>query len=350
MAWSIDTFAGLRASGSNPNWTLALFELCRALNERQTALGITKTQFIKNDGTYGSDLALSDLQGLKISGIQGDGGGLESTNWIVGNLDRISLGIKSLINSAFFTEGSGKTDAWTLANLYAEIGYDIPDSPVSAQDAAHWQGLRDALDLMIHATRGIFPTWIGVDNLRLETDTLFIEDPQDAWDDMIGEATPTSTPNTGLNGWVFTKSKSDPTYYYRGLVVLTDDSAGDSPIFDLSNVRGILRDVWYRIAYTKTLSTNYQTGALTIKIGSTNCAQSGFTGTAANGDFQGATSDYTLEMPNSIAVDGLIPATVPFSIPDFSSPPSSITANLQGQVSYATVYHDIDSLLTDQAI
>lgn len=145
MAWSIPTYAGVRATGSPSNYRLGMFELIRAVHEREIACGyddsplLSPTTFYKADGTLSSTITMSDLLGLPCSG----------PNHLAGrNLIKIRTAILSL--ASFFTETSGESDVWTTETLSTAIGYDLTQGPSKINDAAYWQAMQDALDLLLY--------------------------------------------------------------------------------------------------------------------------------------------------------------------------------------------------------
>jgi len=116
------------------------FELFTALNERETLVGVTPTQFYVANGTYKSNTVLADFAGMSVTAMHEDG----STPY--GNLYRLRDGIAYLISithssiaasfavpgnytdfeSAFFEyTGAGKNPTMLLLSLgsYYQPGY-----------------------------------------------------------------------------------------------------------------------------------------------------------------------------------------------------------------------------------
>lgn len=164
MAWSIPTYAGLYALGSPSNLRIGLFELMRAVNERETALGWVDdgsgfggingqlTRFYKADGTTGVNLTMADIEKLPCSGIG---------SYAYQNM--------SLINGfcanrcILFTAGA-TTIPYTQSSLEAAIGTTL-DNPLRYNEARWWQSVQDALDLLVYP-------W-GYMNFADSTATLF---------------------------------------------------------------------------------------------------------------------------------------------------------------------------------
>ncbi len=127
--------------GSPSAARVALFELCRAVNERQGAVGITKTQFYKASGSLASDVASADFAGIKASG---------TNSLAFRNMKRIRDAVVAMANSGKFTTTSGGTTVATKADLEIAIGADLDADPIRPQEARFWQAMQDALDLLIY--------------------------------------------------------------------------------------------------------------------------------------------------------------------------------------------------------
>lgn len=140
--WTIENFAGSYAFGPSGALKIGMFELCRAVNEREYALGLPKTLWYKSDDTQSADIEIEDLVGMKLSG---------TDNRFTTNCERIMARIKQLITAGWFCEGTGKTEPWTIANMQADIGLStFMDRPRFACDARFYQQCKEALDRMIH--------------------------------------------------------------------------------------------------------------------------------------------------------------------------------------------------------
>jgi hypothetical protein len=122
-----------------------MFELCRAINEREAALGfdgvglrLAPTKFRKPDGTLASNLSMSDLLNLPCTG---------PNNYALQNM----IGITGWITGrcGLFTQSSGYSSIHTQSTLETAIGASL-DFPTRVNEARWWQAVQDALDLLIH--------------------------------------------------------------------------------------------------------------------------------------------------------------------------------------------------------
>lgn len=104
MAWTIENFEGVYMGGKPSNARVALFELCRALNQRERAAGFTVTEFYRADGTETDAIALEDLEGIRATGEN-------SLAWQ--NLKRIRLGVENLVKGNGDI-GTGTEKVWTV--------------------------------------------------------------------------------------------------------------------------------------------------------------------------------------------------------------------------------------------
>lgn len=182
MAWTTATYAGQWAYGENGVLKTALFELCRAVNERQDCINATKTIFKKADGTSGTDLALSDFTGMFTSGL--------STNPFAHNCRAIMTAIKAMATS--FCPTSGIATPYTVSSLETAVGLGtFLDEPRKANDPLFFQQCQDALDLLIHArTSGTFAI-LSVLVKERRAPTIVSTDREAVWDSAVG-ATPTN--------------------------------------------------------------------------------------------------------------------------------------------------------------
>lgn len=141
MAWTISTYAGTRATGQPSNWRTAMFELCRAVNEREAAIAETKTTWYKADGTTTADITMADLANIQFTG---------ANNYAIQNLQDIQSAIVSLIGTGLFTTARGGDTVYNLAAVEAAIDTDLQTDPIRANEARFWQAQQDALDLLIY--------------------------------------------------------------------------------------------------------------------------------------------------------------------------------------------------------
>lgn len=115
-----------------------MFELCRAVNEREAAIGLAKTTWRTNTGLFTADITMDQLELLNFRA------GAST------NLTKIQAAVVALIATGLFTETSGGTDVWTLATVEAEIGTDLSSVQIKPTEARFWQAQQDALDLLIY--------------------------------------------------------------------------------------------------------------------------------------------------------------------------------------------------------
>ncbi len=206
MAWSIPDYSGLKANGPSSNWALGMFELCRAVNEREGGSGLIKTPWYRADGSQAADLTLSDFLGLKTSGV----------SKVETNLKRIQTAIKGLcgdhpLGTTFVTAFNGDT-AMTVSALEGLIGSSFLSEPHNALDSAYWQQLQDALDHLLYfriggsSRFGADPgggdgnevaSWSGWFTIFNGT-TAINTDPEDCWDARFTNST--TIPEPGGTG------------------------------------------------------------------------------------------------------------------------------------------------------
>lgn len=187
MAWTISTYAGTYMGGNPSNARTALFELCRAVNERQDAIAQAKTQFYKADGTEAADLVTGDLANIRATGIN---------SYAYLNLERVRLWIVDSVNAGYWTETTGRGTVWTLANLESDIGHTLSSAAERPQDAGYWQALQDALDRLIYARRK-FGLVDNSGQTRRQQFGSILSTPTLAWDSM---AAASETAPSGVTG------------------------------------------------------------------------------------------------------------------------------------------------------
>lgn len=178
MAWTIETFAGTEATGEPAGWRVAMFEFCRAINERESCFPLALTQFRKANGTLASNPALSDFIGMEVTGDYALENWEKIMGWIVNNLNR------------FTTADDGVTQ-WTKTTLEEDIDmFAFLPAPRWATDALFYQQCKEAFDRLIYG-RTLVPVR-GQLSTRLEgryggsSSTL-----QGAWNNALGD-TPSS--------------------------------------------------------------------------------------------------------------------------------------------------------------
>lgn len=146
MGWTTTTWNSAYGLGPSGNLRTGLFELCRALNEREALIGMDLTEFYMGDGTEGSDIATADFVGLPISAPSGHSLGA--------NLQRLYDGLVLLLARGAFIDANDTSSVWTISTLQAEIGGaldEIPGLLPSAALMARWQAAFDLLTAIIAA-------------------------------------------------------------------------------------------------------------------------------------------------------------------------------------------------------
>jgi hypothetical protein len=183
MAWTNPTYTNTYAIGTSGSIKYGMFELGRAINERQGHVGITKTQWYKADGTQAADIAITDLVGMQINGTH-----------FKTNLSRIYTAIQSM--AGYFTVSPSSLTEYTAGTLATAVGASLSPtlSNVSAFQASLFQVAQDALDLLIYIQEAeSVQTGATSDSVNEEFSGSYrsgiadppsgeLDTPQDAWD------------------------------------------------------------------------------------------------------------------------------------------------------------------------
>lgn len=195
MGWTIETFAGTEATGSPSGWRTAMFEFCRAVNQRESCFPLALTQFRKANGTLGSNLAISDFLGMDPAGSYAIENWEKVMAWIIANLGRFS------------TADDGLT-AWTRVALEEDIDmFAFLSAPRWTTDALFFQQCKEAFDRLIYGRT--FATVRNQSATRYElrsgggSSTL-----QGVWDNALAD-TPSSTAPAGVQpqiSWYLTRN------------------------------------------------------------------------------------------------------------------------------------------------
>jgi len=147
--WSVSNYEGQYAFGASGVLTNAMFELCRAVNERQHALDIVVTQFKDKDGNLASDLELDDFVGMFVTG---------ENNHFRYNCTQIMNWIRVAVAAGWFMEApSASSVQWTAASMMTDIGLGsswlssfTPYYPSNVCDYIFYQRCKEALDRMTY--------------------------------------------------------------------------------------------------------------------------------------------------------------------------------------------------------
>lgn len=287
-----------------------MFELCRAVNERQAALDLTKTQFFKADGTEAADITLADLLNIEAMGVD---------CYAFQNLTRVRDAIISMVNGGNFTETSGRSDLWTKANLETAIGADLDADPIRPQEARYWQAMQDALDLLIYGFANAVAPGVYYDQ-----DSSLGRDAtgQDAWDNRHDETI--TVFGVAAGGWGM------GVFVYRAFV-----NPGITGLtFPTAAYSGSLAEAYYR---GNSVWTNTTLSTLRIGVGTD---EFDITGAVTNGEWLSADAVIGSDTVVNTSVVTTEPATWPFN--NASASASLILFSLD-------LYIDLASVLADQA-
>lgn len=282
MAWTYPIWQDVYAFGPDCALRTGMFELIRAVQERQVAIGISKSTFFAADGFAYQEITYESLYGMQI-------GGLNSHFKL--NLIAIQTAIVSMLNSGVFTQSAGLSDGLTKAIVETAIGTDLDSDPVSHNDTRFWQAQVDALNLMLYATRSFAIDWSGgggASRSSLELRGGSLTSVSDAWSDMLSD---TPGPGGNLNGngvieWSVGYSK--PGASPGGFGCVTAGGLQDIPLptaFFAAPLLGVLDEVYYRIRWAVSFDESSTVadqdhenfiGEMTATIGETSFSKSTF--------------------------------------------------------------------------
>jgi hypothetical protein len=335
MAWSITTYAGTQGTGSPSGWRTAMFELCRAINEREDAMGgFTAQQFYKADGTQARHITMDDLLGMAMVG---------DDSYFKLNCERIMAWIKTNCDS--FTETSGVSDAWTVANLEADVGaFAFIDSPLRNTQALFFQQCQDALDRLIYAalSAGLYMLPATKDT---RSSTVVDADAEVVWDDTVADTATTASISLGIPEiyWQIRREKGfgHPTEHFGGLIY---DNCQDIGL-GLVGLSGTLTAVGFSALWTSgddgggSMSASFGSNSLSHTLGSNDTYSEGIV--ADLGDF-------TMGALTYISLTASAPGTCPLDA--LPSTDGTFTASMRLQIPTTySVRFDIASELTDQS-
>lgn len=319
MAWPTPDLDGLLLT-DNSNGRRWLHALCRAVNEREGCLGLTKTQFMKADGSEAADIAFDDLLGGWIGG---------ANDCAITNLNRCMAGVKGMITatpisgfgsySLFMDEsGSGGT-GYTLSSLQSAVGLGaFPDETPDWANLNFWKQIKGALDLMLFCrkqlavSRGTVSQRIGADS-----------NSADAWAAAYAD-TPATVSGAGTFHLGFLVSGSS-TY------LATFREGPSSITINSTALSGVLTESYLNCQYVVNAGGSGFPAGWTV--GSLHVTST------VNGNL--STPDITLGNNDTLTVD------CDSAAPSTQLVPTNITAN--GTTNYADLYFDIAGELEDQA-
>lgn len=310
--------------GSPSAARVALFELCRAVNERQGAVGITKTQFYKASGSLASDVASADFAGIRASGTACDA---------FRNLKKVRDAVVAMADSGKFTQASGRSSIMTKTALETIIGADVDADPIRPQEARFWQAMQDALDALIFAkVETLYATGDSTQTL-----SLFGADTTRAlaWDAMLALGDTTDPAPYSTAGVGFICNYTGPNFNAKRFSRIDD-------LKFVNTYQGVLQALDYR---TGVSVYSGLTESAILTIGSSSIDVLDYAGSSgADVIMPAASLDLSLNSTDYISEDIEIPATNPFGSGGIDLRTVSV-----GWPIYAQFYIDIDSLLTDQA-
>lgn len=320
MAWPTPALDGLLLT-ENSNGRRWLHALCQALNEREGCLGLTKTEFVKADGTEAADISFADLEGGWIGG---------ANDCAITNLNRCMTGLKAMLSETavnpfntyyhFLNSSGSGGSSYTLAALQTAVGLGaFPNEADSWTDLNFWKQLKSAFDLLIYCRKEL-PIARGNVSQRTGSGA----DVAAAWADAY-----TDTPST-VGGGSFS---SNHLGFVASGVFATFREGPTTVGVNSTALAGVLTESYLRCqmncdAHGSTFPAGWTIGGIHIT-------------STTNADV--ATTDITLGANDSIAFDSdsSAPSSVPLPNPGFFNGP--------GSVLWATLYYDIETELTDQA-
>lgn len=339
MAWTYSTYAGTYAIGENGSIKYGMFELSRAINERQGYVGITKTQWYKADGTQAADIAITDLVGLQIA----------SANYKT-NIDRIYTAIRAMASS-FKVSGTSLT-AYSTGTLETAIGATLTPtlSNVNIFQAALFQVAQDALDLLLYISEAegldgstvsddVTEYWSGswragvVDNPTGDLDT-----DQDAWDQITNY---TQTITDGKDFELTISKYDDGAFPNNGIEYEATRRLGSQNVeidFSAYGYTGTAASTWYRVDWNNEFDVDCD------------WAFGGASGVALANDAESLV--YT--QGTAIAVDTLVTKSLTAEFSSGASPPAGTYAtpsalDLIVSPKQCVCVIDLTPYLTDQA-
>lgn len=209
MAWTTETYLDQAPAAGEPSrGSVALYELARAIHEREAAMGLVLRNFVLPDGTETSAISEEAMRGYPVAGpdehvrenILRVRGGIEyllapyqpylytgpEENLFWWTLPPLfsEFGFTRVYASGWFMTEAGGSTPYTLSSLGDAIGEDLTDSAFSTllahnariARASVFQRLQDALDLMLYPKVDMYP--ILLENSLRRAHLYDIEDPR----------------------------------------------------------------------------------------------------------------------------------------------------------------------------
>lgn len=331
--------------GSPSNARIALFELMRGVNERQAAIGITKTQFYKTDGTQAADLSMADILNIRASGVESN---------VEKNLKLVQSAIKALIATGYFVTASGGDTAYTESAIEAAIGTNLDTTPLRMQEARFWQAQKDALDLLIYCRRGYGFTYSSATvDQRGASGSLdgWPTSADDAWSLALAKP-PTTVPlSVSTSGLYLSMHKQyvdppgpTPLGNYYG-AAFHNNVQGMSLVI---NLLGDLVNFYYNYTVREVVNDTSPAPliAMPVIINSTS-----FSNTPSGNSHDTTFTSRVIGDPLDITLSGTYPMGYTIDLPSTApwEPSLGNSAYVELDITSVTVYWDLDSVLSDQA-
>ena len=318
MSWPTATLCGVKLfEGEGKAW---LHAICQAVNERQAAIDITKTEWILADGSEAADPVLADFDGIRVHG---------DDSPVRINMERAQNAIEAMLNAGYFTEASGYSDPWTVGSIVTDMGlgaFEFGD--VQFHSLNYWAQMKEALDRMIYARRGVVFSPSGATVYRKSG---LEGSPNDAWNEMYADSESSAAANTGQLGWSVAAA--------GGFSVAAVATRLIENIAITNSFSGVLS----AIGYTVTNGLSNYAGSIDVSIGSESFTFSG----AGSVEVINVSGDLPL---GSVGyVDFEITTTLPSSNPFSTGGGPPYVGSISSIFGGTYFYFDIAGELTDQA-
>jgi hypothetical protein len=336
MAWPTPALDGLLLT-DNSNGRRWLHALCQAVNERQLALGLSLTEFVKADGTEDADITFADLEGGWIGG---------PDDCAITNLNRCMAAIKSMLTQVttvgtfdtFLESAAYGATAWTLSSLQTDIGLGaFADEATDWAELKFWKQMKEALDRMTFCRKVSVASGGSV---KKKAGGPYLNDIEQSWDDAVADTPASDT-------WAFTKQAGIFNYGNRSGF---DVSAGvdmlvESKCFFVNACLGSLEEAYYNVI---AVATAYVAPAWELgPVGGTMVSfADSFSGNVAGADLALASSNQS-EYGFTFTLPGTVPPGSVTSPPSGAGSFTGYWCYLNAQ--YADFYIDITAELTDQS-
>lgn len=327
MAWTIPTYAGTRATGSPSNYRIAMYELCRAITERHSLIGLSAPTFYKADGTTTSAPTMAHLLYMPCSG---------PSCLAYQNMSLIATYIRSMCG--LYTTTLGGDTLYTQISLQTAIGRSFDVVPTKPNEALWWQAMQDALDLLTF-TKGIVEYDTGPTHTSsqssLGTAVSFTDAYANRYDvssTQLGDLYLDNQYTGATHGWQ-SQETSQTTRVYNSRYIQM--GGGGSPVPNAPSGGDCVKTV---IAYST--GEEYLDTTLSFMIDGESLSFS------AAGSSSVEVDPFVINSNNSIIFEWTTPVSHPFVAPTGGDTDERVASVDGGD---ATMYIDLTSYLTDQA-